>query len=119
VKQSFSYFGSDDQKLLKLIRPIFNLTGPVSFLLGADPDFNDSQPTGLATYTVGAAALWDVAVWDVAIWSTDFILQKDWKTPATMPGFCFALLLRVATNQVGIQWPSTDFVFERGTGNVT
>jgi hypothetical protein len=119
VKQAFNYFGSDDQKLLKLVRPIFNLTGPVSFLLGADPDFNDSQPTGLATYTVGAAALWDTAIWDIDVWSTDFILQKDWKTPAVMPGFCFALLLRVSTNQVGIQWPSTDFVFERGTGAVT
>lgn len=118
VKQAFNYFGSDDQKLLKLVRPNLMLTGPVSFLLGADTDFNDSQPTGVASYTVGASALWDVAIWDVDVWSTDFILQKDWKTAASMPGFCFALLLRVATNQVGIQWASTDFVFERGTGSV-
>jgi len=119
VKQAFNYFGSDDQKELKLIRPIFNLTGPVGFLIGVDADFGDSQPTGLATYTVGATALWDTAIWDVDVWSSDFILQKDWKTAAVMPGFCFALLLRVATNQVGIQWPSTDFVFQRGTGMVT
>jgi len=119
VKQAFNYFGSDDQKELKLVRPIFNLTGPVGFLIGVDADFGDSQPTGLATYTVGATALWDTAIWDVDVWSTDFILQKDWKTAAVMPGFCFALLLRVATNQVGIQWPSTDFVLQRGTGMVT
>jgi hypothetical protein len=119
VKQAFNYFGSDDQKLLQMVRPILNLTGPVSFLIGADADFNDSQPSGVAVYTVGAAALWDTAIWDVDVWSTDFILQKDWKTATVMPGFCFALLLRVATNQIGIQWPSTDFVFQRGTGAVT
>jgi len=118
-KQAFNYFGSDDQKLLKLVRPNLMLTGPVSFLIGADADFNDSQPMGVAAYTVGASALWDVAIWDVDVWSTDFILQKDWKTAAAVPGFCFALLLRVATNQVGIQWASTDFVFERGVGGVT
>jgi hypothetical protein len=119
VKQAFDYFGSNDQKLLKEVRPIFTTTGPIGFLLGADADFGDSLPTGIASYTVGSQALWDVALWDVGLWSVDFLLQKDWKTVSVSPGFCFALLLRVATNAVQIQWVSTDYVFERGVGNVT
>jgi hypothetical protein len=118
AKQAFNYFGSDDQKMLDMVRPTFNLTGPIGFLVGADVDFSDSQPTGVATYTVGATALWDVAVWDVDVWSADFVLQKDWKTPGAVPGFCFAFLLRVATKGVGIQWTSTDFVFQRSVGSI-
>lgn len=118
AKPAFNYFGTDASKLLQQVRPIFMLTGPINFLVGCDVDFNDSQPSGVATYTVGAAALWDVGVWDVDLWSSDFILQKDWKTVPAVPGFAFALLLRVATSAVGIQWPSTDFVFEPGSGSV-
>lgn len=119
AKTAFNYFGTDDQKMLKLIRPVFMVTGPIAFLMGADADYNDSQPSGVASYTVGAIALWDVAIWDVDVWGSDFVLEKEWKTVAVMPGFCFAFLLRVGTNAIQIQWPATDFVFERGIGSVT
>lgn len=118
AKPAFNYFGSDATKLLEQVRPIFMLTGPIQFLVGCDVDFNDSAPTGVASYSVGAAALWDTALWDVGMWTTDFLLQKDWKTVAAVPGFCFALTLRVGTNAVQIQWPSTDFVFQPGSGSV-
>lgn len=116
AKCAFNPFGSDSMKELKSVRPIFGLTGPISFNIGCDVDFDDNSLTGVAAIAVGSAALWDVALWDVGVWTADFVAQKDWRTVACVPGVYFALTLTVATNGVQMQWMANDFVFERSEG---
>jgi hypothetical protein len=105
-------------KQLKMVRPMFGLTGPIAVGVGADVDFSDFLPTTLASINVGSQALWDVTLWDAGVWTTDFAVQRDWATVAAVPGVYFSLTLVIASNGVNIQWMATDFVFERSRGAI-
>jgi hypothetical protein len=117
AKTAFDYFGTKGQsKSFKLFRPVLNVTGSLKYLSGLDIDFADSDIIGTAAYNASSSGLWDTAVWDSGYWGGSYFVSKEWQTPLSWTGYCAAGKIKIATNTIGVQWPSIDYIYEVGSG---
>ena len=91
-----------------------------SALLGAllytdiSVDFNDTEITGTATYSVNSGAQWDVSNWDEAFWAAGMTVVKEWTSPDEFEGYAAAGKIKLVTNSLTIQWISCDYIYEHG-----
>jgi len=114
IKTAFNYYGSrGQQKLFKMIRPIFSSNGSPGFLLDLNVDFEDREPTSSPTVTPNAGALWDVAVWDVDVWGAGETIRRDWVGVAGM-GMSAAIRLRITSDGASCTLNSFDVATEMG-----
>ncbi len=113
--QAYSYFGAKGRvKNFTAARPIFTVTGGISFLMDINVDYDESEPTGLLEYTSGlGTGDWDSAVWDVARWGGGSYVVTDWQTVGGF-GIAGALRLKTSTSGARANWASTDIVYEIG-----
>ena len=115
AKQAFNYFGMrGQQKRFMLYRPVFSISGNVSFLTDIDVDFADTEMTGTASYSVTAGAVWDASNWDEAYWAQGLDVVKQWTSPQEWTGYCAASKLKLTSNSLSGQWAANDMVFEVG-----
>lgn len=114
-KQAFSYFGDTGaQKRFSMFRPVLATDGSLSFLTDIDVDFNDTEITGTATYSVPAQSTWDSSTWDGSAWGGGFEVRKEWTSPDENVGYCASGKIKISTGQVAVQWMASDYVYESG-----
>lgn len=115
ARTAFSYFGRPtQQKKFKLFRPVLAVNGNLSFLIDIDVDFSDDEITGQASYSVSNGGVWDSSNWDEAYWGYGLQVVKEWLSPTDWLGYAAAGKLKIATNNLTVQWMSVDYVFESG-----
>lgn len=108
--QAYSYFKSRGQnKLFTMMRPIFELDGPVTLQLGVNVDFNGAAPSSVLTLEGSAGDPWSVA-WSAA-WGGATTIYRGWQS---VQGIGFAAAPRVIGNvdETRLAWAATDIVFE-------
>lgn len=111
--QAFSYFGNRAQlKRWTMMRPIFTITGSPTLYAGVNVDFDMSDTTAALANSTAVGSLWDVAKWDQGSWVGSSIL-KDWQG-VTGIGYCAAPRVKIAAQNLTVQWMSTDLVMEPG-----
>ena len=111
--QSFQYYGKATEKQCKMIRPHFLTNGSPNIYGNVNTDFNLSDTTAQLSFTPTTYGVWDTGVWDTAVWGSDLVPVADWQG-ATGIGFCFAPVVKVASQGLRVEWVSTDMVFELG-----
>lgn len=115
AKQAFNYFGEPGiTKHFKLFRPVLAVNGTLQFLTDIDVDFQDTVISGIATYTVTSGSSWDVNDWDEATWAAGLETIRRWKSPRQWEGYCGAVKVKIATNELQVQWMASDVIYERG-----
>lgn len=115
LKTAFSYFGTDQQKFFKMVRPIVSVNGTIHAALALNTDFADQPPISYPSYIPAVGPLWDVTFWDASQWASDITIQKEWQTIYGV-GFSAALYMSAATMNIVIRLQSLDYVF--GVGGV-
>lgn len=114
-KTAFSYFGRESQqKQFTLFRPMLAVNGTLTFLTDIDVDFQDTEITGSATYSVTSGARWDVDLWDVGYWAAGLEVVKNWTSPNANIGYAASGKIKIATNSLTVQWISCDIVYQSG-----
>ena len=116
LKEAFQNFGSGQQKLATLYRPILQVNGSISYLTGIDVDFKDTNIVGEATYTVTSGAQWDVDDFDDSYWAANLDIVRQWSSPQENLGTWFAGKLRIATNALEVHMIASDIQFQSGAG---
>jgi hypothetical protein len=112
---AYSYMGDPTTlKHWKLIRPIFQSDQPPSYLVHLNTDFNIAALAGNPSPPAEEQTnpLWDSAIWDQAFWSSSFTVFLPW-TGVSALGFCCALLMKVATNDL-TTLVAIEYVYEKG-----
>lgn len=112
-KPAFSYFGSHEQKIFTLCRPIFTTNGSLTAALALCVDFNDLQPVNVPVYSGGSGATWDISPWDTTPWGGANNTVTQWQT-VTGVGFSASLKVQVYAKNISVVWASTDYVYESG-----
>lgn len=114
-KTAFSYFDDmTSDKQFSMYRPVLAVNGPLSFLTDIDVDFNDTEISGTATYSVTSGAQWDVNNWDDSYWAAGLEVTKEWTSPAQWDGRCAAGKVKIATNSLTVQWLASDWIGQKG-----
>lgn len=115
ARQAFNYFGArGQQKHIKLIRPILLVTGPYTYSINIDADFEDLNSYATLPSVSSVYAVWDTSLWDTGVWAPDLEVKREWQTVFSRPGFALSARLRVAANSASVSWVSTDYVIEKG-----
>ena len=114
-KTAFSYFGDmGSQKRYNMYRPVLSVNGSLAFLTDIDVDFNDTDITGSATYSVTSSSSWDASNWDVANWASGLQIIKEWTSPDEDMGYCASGKIKIETNSLTVQWMANEYIFEVG-----
>lgn len=111
--QAFNYFGQAREKQCTMIRPHLLTNGSPNVYGNVNTDFDLSDTTSPLSFTATNYAVWDTAVWDTGLWGADLIPSAEWQG-ATGVGYCFAPVLKIASQGIRVQWVSSDLVFESG-----
>jgi hypothetical protein len=114
AKTAFQYFGSPgQQKVMKLVRPVFNTAGVMQAAVAMDMDFADTRPTGSPTFTGASGTAWNVGAWNTFPWGDVTTVKKNWLGVYGI-GYAGALHMLIVNNATAVQWQSTEYVFETG-----
>lgn len=113
--QAFTYGPSKArQKQVNLVRPIADVSSPVSFGLALDTDFKVGTAGFSTIEATNGAALWDSSLWDAASWGYGTTTLNSWRTVSHTPGKAFSLRLQLSAKGIAFTWSATDFVVEVG-----
>lgn len=112
--QAFNYFGSRGQlKRFTMMRPTFQSDGQPSIQGSINVDFSTADPASSLQVSTPNNILWDAAVWDQAQWGGSLIPLAAWQG-ATGVGYCGAPRFATMTNDIQLEWVSTEVVYEPG-----
>jgi hypothetical protein len=116
--QAFSYMGTSNLKYFEMARPIVAVdTSSIGILLGLNVDFDTSAPVGTPTFSSSTVATWDAALWDIGVWGGNLTIRKDWQTVGGV-GLTGALHMKTQSSTANMQWASTDYIYQLGSGFV-
>jgi hypothetical protein len=80
-------------------------------------DFETQNSAGAVSFnpSVSIVSLWDSAKWDENNWGAGGALQvsKNWQG-VTGIGYSGGMFMNIASQNIEVHWPSTDYVMERG-----
>lgn len=113
-KTAFWYPKGKSSNQFTMFRPVLAVNGNLSFLTDIDVDFQDSEISGTATYSVTTGAQWDVSNWDESYWAAGLEVVEDWTSPDANTGYCAAGKIKIATNSLTVQWMASDYMYQRG-----
>lgn len=114
IKQAFSYFGSPGrEKRFTNVRLNVACDGTISAAIALNTNFNNVPPTNSPTFSGNAGAVWNNFAWNTTPWGGANQVHTDWITVAGI-GFSAALYIKMSASQFGLQWYSSDFVYENG-----
>lgn len=109
---AFQNFGSISQlKNFTLYRPMLAIDGTLAFSVGLAIDFNPTPTFYEASYVVQSGAIWDTSLWDSAYWAAGLMVKNEWQTPGAYEGYWAAGCIKVATNEIEVQWAANDYNF--------
>jgi hypothetical protein len=113
---AFNYFGDPTTlKSFKMIRPLFQSSANISFLVGLNTDFDETPLAGTPDnpWTDNQSAVWDTSEWDGANWGSAANNLRPWCGVSGL-GFCAAVLLKVAADTT-ISLSAFQVVYEEGS----
>lgn len=114
VQQAFSYFKSPGQiKKFSMARPMFITNGDINPAIVLNVDFESRVPSASPSFTASGTSLWDMSPWDTSEWAIGDNLVKKWQS-VTGVGYAGGLRIKTGTQNISVQWVSTDFTFELG-----
>lgn len=111
---AFNSFSSDMDKNWGLYRPQLRVNGNINFSIGVAVDFDPAPTLSTASYSTISSAIWDQSLWDAAFWAAGLEVIRDWRTPDTKQGQYGSGILKVATNNLEIQWVANDYNYTIG-----
>lgn len=103
---------SGRSKHVKLIKPNFALSAPVTTALTINTEFSASGIPSVSPST-GHAAMWDKAYWDQDNWDAIFVDQK-WRQVNSRPGSYISIRLRIELPDISLTWNAVDCIVEVG-----
>lgn len=115
-KQAFQDFGDSRNKHCQLFMPMLVVNGNVAYSSDIDVDFNDSEMTGSASYTVTGGAVWDADNWDEAYWASTLEIVRQWSSPQDWTGRWISTKVKITSNAIFGQWAASTLIYEPGEG---
>ena len=116
--QAFSQMGTANLKYFEMARPIVSVdTSNLGILLGLNVDYDITAPIGTPTFSPTSLGTWDSALWDIGIWGGTLAIRKDWQTVGGV-GYSGALHMKTQSSTANLQWASTNYMFQAGSGFV-
>lgn len=109
--QAPNYFGTDEQKLFSLGRPIITSNGPVSMAFQVNTDIDLRIPTELSNYNTAQATYWG-APW-LSPWTSISQVYKTW-IPVGNLGYIGSVAISMLINSATVNWQSTDIAYSVG-----
>lgn len=116
AKTAYNYFNDRSLKRFMLDRPVLLVDGAISYSLGLSVDFQQEVTLSTVSYNITSGGIWDVSLWDQGLWAGSLEAIIDWRTTQQKDGQCAAMLLRIATHTLEVQWASNDYFYERLSG---
>lgn len=114
-KTAFNNFGEASQnKRFTMFRPMLQVNGALSYLTDLEIDFNETEISGVASYSPSAAATWDTATWDSGEWQGGLLTSRQWSSPDSSIGYYASGKIKIDTNSTQVHWVSNDYVYEQG-----
>lgn len=114
VQQAFSYARSRGQlKLFTMMRPIFKADGTLTPAIEANTDYEDVLPTATPQFTQNQGSPWDTSAWNTSPWTRGPGIVKEWLS-VNGTGYCVAIRIRSASQNIEVFWNATDWLFEPG-----
>lgn len=114
VQQAYSYFKSKGQiKKFTMARATFLASGDITPAIVLNVDFQSRTPSASPTFVTGGDSVWDVAPWDTSSWAFGDTVISRWQSVSGV-GFSGGIRIQQAVKNIGVQWVSTDFVYEKG-----
>ena len=108
--QAFNYFETRGVvKYFTRARPSIFSNGVPSVVIGINTDFQTFDQTGALSFSPSVAGLWDTGLWDVALWGSDVVISNN-QAGVTGIGYCGAISFTSSSENLQIQWASTDVV---------
>lgn len=116
--QAFNYFDLRGvEKYFTRARPIITTTGQPNIQVGMSIDFSISENVTPIPYSLTSPGSWDVGLWDVASWGQSLNQIANWQG-ITGIGYCGGPQFQTASQDVQINWSSTDVVFQTGWAGI-
>lgn len=114
AQQAYNFFKSPPlQKHFKMIRPGCLVSSPISYRVGLNIDFNQTNVYSSTVAPPNTMALWDIALWDTDVWaSSSQTADRRWQDTLGI-GTAASVLFEVTTSN-GCTWIGTDLVYEVG-----
>ncbi|CAB4155375.1 hypothetical protein UFOVP671_3 [uncultured Caudovirales phage] len=112
-QQSYNYCGSHGFKKVNMMRPIVSTDGNPAILLGANSDYEMSDPVGIVSFSPTTTSTWDGANWDFGIWGGSLSIKRDWQTAFTI-GYAISAHMKGQLASCYMRWASTDIMVEDG-----
>lgn len=114
-KTAFNNFGSASQnKRFTMFRPMLQVDNDLSYLADLDIDFNETNITGIASYTPTTSAVWDSSTWDSGIWGGGLTTIRQWSSPDSNIGYYASGKIKIETKTTQVRWIANDYVIESG-----
>lgn len=114
AQTAFNNHGDSRDKEWGLFRPMLRVNGPINFNVGVAVDFDPAPVLSTASYSVVSGAIWDTSLWDAAFWAAGLEVVRDWRTPEARIGQYGAGLVKIATNELEVQWAANDYNYTVG-----
>lgn len=113
AQPAFNYFGSHQQKIFNMVRPIFTSTGTISAALGLCVNFGTTFPTSNPSFSGSSGSPWNTSPWNTSPWGGANNIIADWESVRGI-GFSATIIMNVQSKDIDVSWQSTDYVFETG-----
>lgn len=115
IKPAFNYLGDREHvKHVKMVRPIFVATAPISLQLGIDVDFENKPTTGTVETEGTAGAVWDEAAWDTSSWADEDAVHANWYSAPATVGRCISPKFEAQTRNVAVKMTAINVLYETG-----
>lgn len=116
VMPAFSYFRSSRPKIFTAVRPVVTANGQYRPSIGLGTDYNTAITTSNPTLSSAASGSpWNTSPWDISPWEDAVLTSTDWEWLGGI-GSSASMRMTSLTNGLIVQWASTDYTYETGTG---
>ncbi len=116
--QAFSYMGTNNLKYFQMARPIIaSDSSSLGLLLGFNVDFDITPPIGTPTFSMATSGVWGTGIWGTSTWGGTLAIRKDWQTIGGI-GYTGALHMKTISSGANIEWSSTNYTYQSGSGFV-
>lgn len=115
VAQAYSPLGSNQQKRVGMVRPIFQSDNAAMVRMSLDADFRSFPDYTELSYGNLGSSVWDTALWDSGVWaSEEGNIEPRWHTVPANMGYLHSFRLQITSSTSTFEWVSTRFLFQTG-----
>lgn len=112
-QQAFSYFGNKQQKIFKMVRPVFMIDGDINPAVAMNTDFSLNRSAVVPSFTATGGSVWDTSPWDTSPWAQGDNIVKKWQSVSGI-GYSGGLRIDISTQNISLHWLASDILYEVG-----